>query len=372
MGNTFKPITLKETLSIQLGDICAGISSMQGCRREMEDGHINEIIEQDHLFLGVFDGHGGIGCVQYVCGIVNQETTRPFFEDTKDLIQILKETDEFKKYVREGKQDIKLLEKAMTNTFIQIDKQMREYLEKPENHFKGYNFGGCTGCVVVVTPNFILCANAGDSRATMSNIGSQQIELSIDHKPENEVELMRIINAGGYVQNNRVDGNLAVSRGLGDFEFKDNSVKEAQDQKVSCVPEFIIKERKLLEEEMIIIACDGLWDVFSNDEAINEVRQIFSEGETDIRLVAEEMLDKALDKGSTDNISAIVIKFHNVIIGYGGGVKERREKKAEQERLERLKKEQIEQVEQAELKELTEQTERLNKLIKLNRQNKQD
>ena len=112
MGNTFKPITLKETLSIQLGDICAGISSMQGCRREMEDGHINEIIEQDHLFLGVFDGHGGIGCVQYVCGIVNQETTRPFFEDTKDLIQILKETDEFKKYVREGKQDIKLLEKA--------------------------------------------------------------------------------------------------------------------------------------------------------------------------------------------------------------------------------------------------------------------
>ena len=352
MGNTFKPITDKETFSIQLGDICAGISSMQGCRREMEDGHIHEIIDQDHLLLGVFDGHGGIGCVQYVCGIINPQTGRPFFEDTKDLVQILKETDEFKQYVREGKKNINLLEKAMTNTFIQIDKQMKDYLEKPDNHFKGYTFGGCTGCVVIVTPDYIMCANAGDSRATMSNIGSQQIELSKDHKPENEVESTRIQSAGGYVQHGRVDGNLAVSRGLGDFEFKDNFDKEASEQKVSCVPEFIIKERKLLEEEMIIIACDGLWDVFSNDEAINEVRQIFSEGETDIRLVAEEMLDKSLDKGSTDNISAIVIKFPNVIIGNsgnGGGVKERREKKAEQERLEKLAKEQTEQAEQARL-----------------------
>jgi protein phosphatase 2C family protein 2/3 len=354
MGNTFKPITVKETSSIQLGDICVGISSMQGCRREMEDGHIHEIIDQDHLFLGVFDGHGGIGCVQYVCGIVNEQTGKPFFEETKGLIQILKETDEFEQYIREGKQDINLLEKAITNTFIQIDKQMKEYLVKPENHFKAYTFGGCTGCVVVVTPDYIMCANAGDSRATMSNIGSQQIELSKDHKPENEVESKRIQSAGGYVQHGRVDGNLAVSRGLGDFEFKDNSTKEASEQKVSCVPEFIIKERKSLEEEMIIIACDGLWDVFSNDEAINEVRQIWHEGETDIKLVAEEMLDKSLDKGSTDNISAIVIKFPNAIVqsgGGGGGVKERREKKAEQERLEKLAKEQAEQERLAKVKD---------------------
>jgi len=329
MGNTFKPITVKQTLSIQLGDICAGISGMQGCRREMEDGHIQEIIDQDHLFLGVFDGHGGIGCVQYVCGMINPETGKPFFEESKDLVQILKETDEFKQYVREGKQDINLLEKAITNTFIQIDKQMKDYLEKSENHFKAYTFGGCTGCVVMVTPGFILCANAGDSRATMSLIGSKQIELSNDHKPENEEELNRIISAGGYVQNGRVDGNLAVSRGLGDYEFKPFDIfKDPKDQKVSCIPEFIIKNRKPLEEEMIIIACDGLWDVFTNNEAIDSVRQIFSEGETNIELVAEEMLDLALDKGSTDNISAIVVKFPNGIKGNGGGVKERREKKS--------------------------------------------
>ena len=108
------------------------------------------------------------------------------------------------------------------------------------------------------------------------------------------------------------------------------------------------KKREFDKEEMIIIACDGLWDVYTNDEAIGIVRQILIEGETDCGLIAEELIDMALEKGSTDNISAIVITFPNAIIGTGGGVKERREKRAEQERLD-LEKEKAKQAEQERL-----------------------
>lgn len=329
MGNNFKPITDKETTKLSIGNICVGISGMQGCRREMEDGHIHEVIDGDHLILGVFDGHGGKTCAEYVCGMKNPDTGLNLIEESKCLVQVLKETDEFKQYISEGKTNIELLQNAIKTTFIQMDKQMKEYLEKSYNSDKPYlawTFGGCTGCVVMITPKYIICANAGDSRATMSCVNTQQIELSSDHKPDNEIESTRIVNAGGYVQNGRVDGNLAVSRGLGDFEFKDNPLKEPQDQKVSCIPEFIIKERKHDQDEMIVIACDGLWDVYTNDDVIGLVRQILLEGETDIGLVAEELLDMALDNGSTDNISAIVVTFPNAIIGNGGGVKERREK----------------------------------------------
>lgn len=82
---------------------------------------------------------------------------------------------------------------------------------------------GCTAVVVIVAPRMIVCANAGDSRAIMSQIGDRNaIALSEDHKPENPNETARIKQNGGYVENNRVNGMLAVSRGLGDFDLKQN------------------------------------------------------------------------------------------------------------------------------------------------------
>lgn len=78
--------------------------------------------------------------------------------------------------------------------------------------------------VVFMTPEHIYCANSGDSRsvlARMSESGSlQAVALSEDHKPENEEEKARIEAAGGFVKDNRVNGNLNLSRSLGDFEYK--------------------------------------------------------------------------------------------------------------------------------------------------------
>ena len=68
----------------------------------------------------------------------------------------------------------------------------------------------------------IICANAGDSRAVLQS-GDVPVELSFDHKPDNEGELARIQKAQHFVEDSRVDGNLALSRALGDFMYKDQA-----------------------------------------------------------------------------------------------------------------------------------------------------
>lgn len=81
---------------------------------------------------------------------------------------------------------------------------------------------GCTACVVLITPDEIYCSNAGDSRGVLSKANPKQVvPLSYDHKPGNDIEIARIKAARHFVEDDRVDGNLALSRAFGDFQFKD-------------------------------------------------------------------------------------------------------------------------------------------------------
>lgn len=73
--------------------------------------------------------------------------------------------------------------------------------------------------------------------------GKKAKALSFDHKPVNALEKKRIEAAGGFVQWNRVDGDLAVSRALGDFFYKNRDDLPTEKQKVSCHPEIIIHAR---------------------------------------------------------------------------------------------------------------------------------
>ena len=181
---------------------------------------------------------------------------------------------------------------------------------------------GTTAIVVMLTPKWIVCANSGDSRAIYSRSGHRAVPLSYDHKPEDEDEERRIREAGGYVSGGRVEGDLAVSRGLGDFRFKNmdivlggsrgenkdrkNSILDSIDdisqdgtellfdgkpstQKVSPVPDIIVQNRNEEEDEFIVMACDGIWDVQTNQECVQMVSDIFAEGESDIGLVCEEV-----------------------------------------------------------------------------------
>jgi len=78
---------------------------------------------------------------------------------------------------------------------------------------------GCTANVSLIHDGQLICANAGDSRTLLCTAG-KPYPMSIDHKPDDQIEYDRITNAGGFVSEGRVDGNLNLSRCLGDFEYK--------------------------------------------------------------------------------------------------------------------------------------------------------
>ena len=75
---------------------------------------------------------------------------------------------------------------------------------------------GTTSNVVILTLTHIYCANSGDSRSCLNRAG-KDVPLSHDHKPSQDIELKRIMKAKHFVEDERVDGNLALSRAFGDF-----------------------------------------------------------------------------------------------------------------------------------------------------------
>lgn len=101
---------------------------------------------------------------------------------------------------------------------------------------------GTTACVVLVTKDKIYCSNSGDSRAVLCRDG-KAIALSYDHKPQNTEETARIEKSGHFVEDDRVDGNLALSRAIGDFQYKDKPSLKPEDQAVSCNPDITVHER---------------------------------------------------------------------------------------------------------------------------------
>jgi protein phosphatase 2C family protein 2/3 len=105
-------------------------------------------------------------------------------------------------------------------------KDLAKFMQQDENGFDpDCSCAGCTAVVCIITKTEVICANAGDSRAVLSIKGKAR-DLSIDHKPTLPGETNRIIRADGEVSSDgRVNGTLALSRAIGDFEFKNLSMK---------------------------------------------------------------------------------------------------------------------------------------------------
>lgn len=169
---------------------------------------------------------------------------------------------------------------------------------------------------VLVTPDQkeIYCANAGDSRSVISTAGKCK-PLSYDHKPTDPKENQRIVNAGGFVEFGRVNGNLALSRAIGDFEFKQNVNLPAEQQAVTCDPD-VIRHTITEDDEFFVLACDGIWDCMTNQQVVNYIRQALSQ-KTKLNDICEQIMDDCLavesDGGGfgCDNMSVIIIAILN-------------------------------------------------------------
>ncbi|KAF2966301.1 hypothetical protein GQX73_g7263 [Xylaria multiplex] len=137
-------------------------------------------------------------------------------------------------------------------------------------------------------------ANVGDARIILCRAG-KALRLSYDHKGSDENEGKRIAHAGGLILNNRVNGVLAVTRALGDSYMKDLVTGHPYTTETVIQPEV---------DEFIIIACDGLWDVCSDQEAVDLIRD-----KPDPIAASKLLVDHALARFSTDNLSCMIIRF---------------------------------------------------------------
>ncbi|KAJ5894276.1 hypothetical protein N7495_005967 [Penicillium taxi] len=137
-------------------------------------------------------------------------------------------------------------------------------------------------------------ANVGDARIVLCRNG-KALRLSYDHKGSDENEGKRIANAGGLILNNRVNGVLAVTRALGDTYLKDLVTGHPYTTETVIQPS---------ADEFIILACDGLWDVCSDQEAVDLIRN-----EQDAQHASRILVDYALARFSTDNLSIMVIRL---------------------------------------------------------------
>ncbi|PLW38230.1 hypothetical protein PCASD_19198 [Puccinia coronata f. sp. avenae] len=282
MGQTLsEPVITKHTGSGEDEDFAFGVSEMQGWRLTMEDAHA-AVLDLNHAppnsstnssaptepskertrFFAVYDGHGGAAVAKFSGDTVHFR---------------LRSTPEYQSGDYQA---------ALKRAFLATDEDLRsnpEFLNDPS---------GCTAVAALITPDGkILVANAGDSRSVLCVNGVAE-PMSHDHKPVNRGENNRIVAAGGFVEFGRVNGNLALSRAIGDFEFKQNKNLSPEAQVVTANPDILVHQITA-EDEFLILACDGIWDVYSNQQVVDRVRRLLGERKT-LEQVAEQMIDYCL------------------------------------------------------------------------------
>jgi len=290
-----KPETEKDLKEEQGNGIKYGVCSMQGFRNTMEDSHCAKIGLNDQLkdwnFFAVYDGHAGQAVSTYCA---------------ERLLESILESDDFKKSVASeefNEEQIELAKSGIKSGFLKLDRDMKELPQLVEKKDKS----GSTAVCCLVTPKYYFFINCGDSRAVLCSDGKVSFSTN-DHKPFNVIEKERIQNAGGSVMLQRVNGALAVSRALGDYDYKQNEDKTDCEQLVSPEPEINVIKRDYEKDEFIIIACDGIFDVISNDDLCTYVRYLYETNRfSSISSITSSILDTCLHKGSLDNMTVILV-----------------------------------------------------------------
>ena len=309
-----------------------GLCDMQGWRKRHEDAHIAAVSQGDKKNIdvfGVFDGQGGKEISQFVSNHFTEELIKNKNLET-DLSQALKETfikmdeimqtkegiEELKKYSRESKKEDEAQSKnEPPNSQMNFLAQLMPQKDPEADDI--YMRTGCTACVMGIdeTNKKIYFANAGDSRVVLCRRGVAE-EGSQDHKPDMESEKTRIYKADGWISEGRVKGNLNLTRGFGDLEYKQNKNLKPEEQMITANPDIKIADFTN-DIDFVIIGCDGIWDCLKNQEACDFVsKKLKDDPKIQISKIVEEMLDNIVAKDlynetgvGCDNMTCIVIVF---------------------------------------------------------------
>ncbi|KAJ0261720.1 protein phosphatase 2C 76 [Hirschfeldia incana] len=252
------------------GSLSCGYCSFRGKRSTMEDFYDVKAFKmegQTVCMFGIFDGHGGSRAAEYLKKHLfsNLMTHPQFLTDTK---------------------------LALSETYKQTDVA---FLESEKDTYRD---DGSTASAAVLVGNHLYVANVGDSRTIVSKAG-KAIALSDDHKPNRSDERKRIESSGGVIMwagTWRVGGVLAMSRAFGNRMLKQFVIAEPEIQDLEIDH----------EDEFLVLASDGLWDVVPNEDAVS-----LAQSEEEPEAAARKLTDTAFTRGSADNITCIVVKFRH-------------------------------------------------------------
>lgn len=254
--------------------VVAALSSTSGERGKdsMEDRslvvHNLAGLSNTHLF-GVFDGHSGQACSDFA----EQHLRGAIF--------------------RVWENEEATPDSALIHAFEDLDYAFLNSTPEKEQ-------SGSTAIAALIIDSMLYVANVGDCRCVLGKTDGTALDLSKDHVATDPIEGARIAARGGFVTvTGRAQGCLMVSRALGDRAVK---------RYISATPD-VATHQLSDEDDFIILASDGLWDVVTSKNAVSLVQ-------TTVRvpdLAAKRLVAKALELGSDDNISVIVVFLHGTV-----------------------------------------------------------
>ncbi|XP_055832559.1 probable protein phosphatase 2C 25 [Solanum dulcamara] len=246
----------------------------RGRRGAMEDRYsalVNLQGDSKQGIFGVFDGHGGAKAAEFAAEHLNKNI----------MDEVVRRNDEN-------------VVEALKNSYLKTDTE-----------FLSEDFQGGSCCVTALIRNGnLVVSNVGDCRAVVSRGGNAEA-LTSDHKPSRKDEKDRIETSGGYVDCSngvwRIQGSLAVSRGIGDRYLKQWVIAEPETEVVELNPEL----------EFLVLASDGLWDKVSNQEVVDAARPLCCTGISKPQplLASKKLIDLAISRGSVDDICVMIIQL---------------------------------------------------------------
>mmetsp|Transcript_29789 Transcript_29789/g.61080 ORF Transcript_29789/g.61080 Transcript_29789/m.61080 type:complete len:637 (-) Transcript_29789:142-2052(-) len=302
----------------------SGYCDIQGRRRTIEDFHTVHL-NGDYQFYGVFDSHMGNLASKYAAASFDRQIEERLPSVDGDI-----QTD-----VQDWKKKVEVkLNEAFNDLHLGI---VDAIASSPGDVMED---AGTTATILVVTELAVIVANVGDSRAVLSNWNRDSesydtvtpLQLTVDHIASSPDEQFQIIQKGGFISQSggipRVNGSLAVSRSLGDFKLS-RYLSRTPHLFALTKYEVYDKCRKSIKDDrayrgnnnlyisavddirpcFIIMASDGLWDVMTNQEAVDMVVEVIESNNsgTEYQLAAELLTQEAYVRGSSDNIGVCVV-----------------------------------------------------------------
>ncbi|CAM9769090.1 unnamed protein product [Chrysoparadoxa australica] len=309
-----------------------GLCEEQGRRATMEDMSIVEtdlgveaFKDFEHLspqsFLAVLDGHGGSDVSCWLQTHLLVELKAQLQLGAAAIIE-----------AEAGEERNLAVTEAIAAAFAKADDALMTDCSNA--------YAGSCATTVLLMGNMAYLANVGDSRTLLCRQGKVHL-ATLDHKPTRKDEMRRIMTAGGIVLSRRVMGELAVSRAFGDHHLKtctgkggdkvsngkrvhdvtggfdlgpdigkapdpssDGEEEGWTDPLVISVPE-VLSTALTVEDEFLVLACDGLFDVLANEEVVRIARVALKRGRS-CNEVSKALVTIALEEGTNDNVSVIV------------------------------------------------------------------